>query len=904
MTNNSISLCMIVKDEADHIEACLESVSGLVDEIIVIDTGSEDGTPRLASSLGAFITHFKWQHDFAAARNESLKYAKGEWILILDADEVINPKDHSKIRHLAANRQVDAYRLIQKTYQESPTLAEWKSQEIDTPFSKGYKGYVPSPLVRLFRNIPGLKFRGRVHELVEYDLLDQGRSIIDSEIPIHHYGKISGESRVQRKKELYLKIGEQKIAEQPTDARSYRDLGIQCIELKLYEKAASYLEKAWAFDNSDSKTAFNLAIVYAFLDRNHQAISLYNSSIELEPDNIGAVNNLALLLQKGNYENEVIDAVYKDAMKSVTAHPVLHFNYGLFLENTGLIDSAIAEYERVLEIEPDFVQANQRLERINMELIQNNSNALKEDNIECFLEGDIFLGQEKWVEALNSFVTALEEDPNNCDIRFKCGYTLEKLGKLEEAFEQYQEIMKIEPKHPDTLFRLALAAYNRNFIDDATTLFKEYISLKPDDIDARLNLALSFEKNNCLNEALEQYKSLLDITPDHVEALSRIKAIEAGPAHQVSVQNRSNELNIAFIWGGEPFLGDILSKKPIGGTETAMIHMTSNLAKLGHMVTVYVNEGHGVFNNVRYEKFENYPAELEKTRADVLVSARNYHPFLTKINAGVRIFWTEDAHDQPFVEPLCDVNIKNGIDRIFTVSKWQTHMLAGQFQIPLENFFITRNGVCWDSFKAINSNRNHKKLIYTSTPFRGLDVLLDIFPKIRKQVPDAELDIYSSMAVYRGNIEDAEAMYGDLYIKAEQPGVNLKKSVIQTELAKALLAGGIFAYPNHFPETSCIAVMEAMAAGLPLVTSDLGALPESVSAGGILIKGDSRSETYQKRFIQEVSNLMNDPHLYKTLSDAGRDRIFEHNRWDLIAKEWIIEFERLLSKRNNVYKGN
>ncbi|MBW1801083.1 MAG: tetratricopeptide repeat protein, partial [Deltaproteobacteria bacterium] len=322
-----------------------------------------------------------------------------------------------------------------------------------------------------------------------------------------------------------------------------------------------------------------------------------------------------------------------------------------------------------------------------------------------------------------------------------------------------------------------------------------------------------------------------------------------------------------------------------------------NLSILGHDVTVFVNDGHGIFDKVRYADLAQYHQELERSEVDILIAARYYHPFTTPVNAKVGIFWTEDAHDQPFVEPLCRPEIIVGIGRIFTVSQWQTDMLSSRFNIPEEKFYITRNGVMWDHFKDLPAQRNPKKLIYTSTPFRGLDVLLDVFPAIRKRVPDAELDIYSSMAVYQVKSEEDEAMYGDLYKKADQPGVHLKKSVLQSDLARALLSAGIFAYPNHFPETSCIAALEAMAAGLPLVTSHLGALPETVAAGGILIEKDARHEAYQKQFIDEVCNLMNDPIRWKTLSKAGRDWIYRHNRWDLIAGEWTEEFERLIHHR-------
>ncbi len=86
-----ISLCMIVKNEEKNLPRCLESVRGLVDEIVVLDTGSEDNTVSVAESFGAKVYHMPWPGSFSAARNESLKKAGGNWILYLDADEALDP---------------------------------------------------------------------------------------------------------------------------------------------------------------------------------------------------------------------------------------------------------------------------------------------------------------------------------------------------------------------------------------------------------------------------------------------------------------------------------------------------------------------------------------------------------------------------------------------------------------------------------------------------------------------------------------------------------------------------------------------------------------------------------------------------------------------------------------------
>ena len=107
-----ISLCIITKNEEVFLEQCLNSVKDLVDEIIVVDTGSTDKTIEIARKFTYYIYDFKWCDDFSAARNESLKYATKDWILVLDADETISKQDHQKILQLTQQNN-QAYTLIQ-----------------------------------------------------------------------------------------------------------------------------------------------------------------------------------------------------------------------------------------------------------------------------------------------------------------------------------------------------------------------------------------------------------------------------------------------------------------------------------------------------------------------------------------------------------------------------------------------------------------------------------------------------------------------------------------------------------------------------------------------------------------------------------------------------------------------
>src|SRR3990167_8792325 len=99
MKMSTISLCMITKNEEKWLEQCLNSVKEIVDEIIIVDTGSTDKTKEIAKKFNAKFFDFKWIGDFSAARNESLNHATKDWILVLDADETIAKEDLEKIKN-------------------------------------------------------------------------------------------------------------------------------------------------------------------------------------------------------------------------------------------------------------------------------------------------------------------------------------------------------------------------------------------------------------------------------------------------------------------------------------------------------------------------------------------------------------------------------------------------------------------------------------------------------------------------------------------------------------------------------------------------------------------------------------------------------------------------------------
>ena len=165
-----LTLSMIVKNEEKYLRECLNSVKDVVDEIVLVDTGSTDNTIKIAEEYGAKIFNFDWVNDFSAARNYALSKSSGEWILYLDADERLDNNSVAELRKIISRNSLVAYNCTVKNY--------------DTEGSRDNS----LQYTRLFFNSPAITFHGKVHEQIESSLIENNYRILSSNVLIHHIG--------------------------------------------------------------------------------------------------------------------------------------------------------------------------------------------------------------------------------------------------------------------------------------------------------------------------------------------------------------------------------------------------------------------------------------------------------------------------------------------------------------------------------------------------------------------------------------------------------------------------------------------------------------------------------------------------------------------------------------------
>ncbi len=179
----AVSACLIIKNEEQYLARCLWSILPIVHEIIVVDTGSTDRSEEIAAAFGAKISHASWTNDFSEARNRSLEPAIGDWILVLDGDEVLSAADHDAFRALiTSGGKRTAYSFVTRNYLIPMNVIGWTANDGKYAEEAG-SGWIPSEKTRLFPRKKGVRFENPVHELVEPSLQAAGIRVARAKIP-------------------------------------------------------------------------------------------------------------------------------------------------------------------------------------------------------------------------------------------------------------------------------------------------------------------------------------------------------------------------------------------------------------------------------------------------------------------------------------------------------------------------------------------------------------------------------------------------------------------------------------------------------------------------------------------------------------------------------------------------
>lgn len=319
----------------------------------------------------------------------------------------------------------------------------------------------------------------------------------------------------------------------------------------------------------------------------------------------------------------------------------------------------------------------------------------------------------------------------------------------------------------------------------------------------------------------------------------------------------------------------------IGGSEEAVINIAKELTKLGWNVTVFNSCGkeeglHDGVNYVNYYKFN------KRDIYNILISWR-CNIFKLGAKANKKIVWLHDVPEYIFN----DYDDKISFDKVLVLSEYHKSLLAGK--VEEEKIYVSANGVDVSQFEIEGIERNPKRMIYASSYDRGIEHLLSIWPEIKSEVPEAELHLYYGWNTYdkmfKEGAVDGKFKERMLHL-LKQDGVFEHGRIGHKELAIEYLKSGVWVYPSHFPEISCISAMKAQVAGCVPICTDYAALKETVKAG-IIIPGSASNPEVMKDFKSALIETLKNTEA----QDYVRDVVVEKSgsfSWAKVAEDWTF----------------
>jgi glycosyltransferase involved in cell wall biosynthesis len=268
------------------------------------------------------------------------------------------------------------------------------------------------------------------------------------------------------------------------------------------------------------------------------------------------------------------------------------------------------------------------------------------------------------------------------------------------------------------------------------------------------------------------------------------------------------------------------------------------------------------------------------------------HPSLVKKNE-INILWQHLSYDQQNVQYMRDRKFVDSIDYFIYVSHWQYNKFREVYKIPEYKSFVIKNAT--HAFEPVNKGpltitSDKIKLLYTSTPWRGLEILIEAIKILNKTKNDFELDVYSSTKIYGSKFDESQKNnFTVLFDKCKNTkNINYYDYADNNAIRVAVQKAHIFAYPSIWEETSCLAIIEAMSAGCHVVTTNYGALPETCGEFATMIEFDSNGQNLIERYAKTL-NLVTDNYKNNLYKNDLKMQIKYYNKnysWETRIQEW------------------
>lgn len=500
-----VSLCMIVKNEEKFLPQCLESVRELVDEMIIVDTGSTDKTVAIAKSHGAKVHFFKWVNDFAAARNESLRHATGDWIFSMDADERINPGPNGDcLRDLASVSGIDAYLVPIKSH---------KQNEREHGFHYA---------VRFFKNHPDVCYEGEVHESVNPFLEKKGATIVPAPFLIEHFGYAIDSTQMEQKLQRNISLLRKTLERTPRNAFAQYYLGMSLLVMQREEEGLDAFQKALRGEGLTKNIEALTLNAICFI---HLARKDYEKVIETARKSLYAIPNQ-------NTAKLLMGAAYYHLEQYSLALPYLFTAYQ-FLRTPAQTRRTGITKEDLLHDEVDVLRAiaicyAKTGEYAKAVAFFHRYLSCRSGDAELFRSlGICSINCQDYPSAVRYLKEAKKLGTDGSFIEFPLAWACFHSGELEESRKYFslKESQDFSDQERSLLELLINYYFERNLIQAAIDFLDPLSRRFPDEPIILDALGIAYIKDGNSMAAIELYKRLSTIHPENRDISRRLAAL-------------------------------------------------------------------------------------------------------------------------------------------------------------------------------------------------------------------------------------------------------------------------------------------------------------------------------------------------------------------------------------------
>lgn len=497
----TISLCMIVKNEDCFLPKCLDSVKNIVDEIIIVDTGSTDHTIEIAERYNAKIYHHPWENNFSKARNYSLKYATSDWILILDADEELDVKNTNELKTVI--REYDADLLYLQV------LDKTKEGEIVSV----------SNSVRVFRNHLSIKYEGTVHNYLQYN-----GNTKTTDIKLFHYGYHLDEVKMERKFARTSSLLREQIKNDPSNPMPHHFLAIALSGRNKHDECIDEALKAiQLFEQNNINTDVKLLTCYtasvAFYNRDDLVNAEYYAlkSVNSYPDYLDGYFILSSIYMRQKEYDKCIKATnkYLTILEKIKSDParILRIPYNN-------IHNAWHAHTRLAIV---YFEQNRDDEGTNK--LQETENITDKTNDPYLSVGKYFVKKKNLKLAEKVLKLRLEDYPESKRILYAIAELYEEYNKPDEALSYFKRILDFYPDEVLAQYRIGLLHMKQSRYNNAINIFEALCSRKQDHTGALYNLGISYEQIKNIPKAKDAYNKISGLEPENAEVLVRLGSL-------------------------------------------------------------------------------------------------------------------------------------------------------------------------------------------------------------------------------------------------------------------------------------------------------------------------------------------------------------------------------------------